>query len=324
MTKKADSSLESAKRVLRIEAEAVARLADRLGDGVDEAVNLLEQCRGRIIVTGMGKSGIIAQKIAATFSSTGSPAYFLHPAEAIHGDLGMLVAGDVLLAISHSGETAEIVRLLELVRRIGARIIGLSGGPRSTLARHADVHLDVGVDKEACSLDLAPTASTTAALAMGDALAICCHERRGFSADDFARFHPGGHLGRRLLQVASLMHRDDGIPAVGVDASLREAVTEMDRKKLGMTCVVDPDGRLAGIVTDGDLRRWTLQRPEPLSAGVAEAMIRTPATIAPEALATEALRLMEERLITSLPVVDGECRLRGVIQIHDLWRTELF
>jgi arabinose-5-phosphate isomerase len=272
----------------------------------------------------MGKSGIVAQKIAATLTSTGTPASFMHPAEAIHGDLGRIVAGDVVLAVSNSGETDELVRLLEVIRRLGARIVALSGNPASTLAREADVHLDVAVDREACPLDLVPTASTTAALAMGDALAVACYERRGFTASDFARYHPGGRLGRKLLRVAELMHTGPGLPAVPDTHSMRETVQEMSAKRLGMTCVVDADGRLVGVVTDGDLRRLVLRSDRPLEGVVRDAMTTTPTTIESDALATEALRLMEERKITSLPVVDGERRLLGVIQIHDLWRTELF
>lgn len=316
---------ETARRVLEIEARAVAELADRLDGSFDEAVEMLLGCKGRVVVTGMGKSGIVCQKIAATFSSTGTPAFFMHPAEALHGDLGMIVAGDVVVAVSNSGETDELVRLLELIRRLGASIVAMSGNPASTLARHADVHLYVGVAEEACSLDLVPTASTTAALAMGDALAVTCYERRGFSAGDFARYHPGGHLGRRLLQVAELMHTGEGVPAVGRTASMQETVEEMSAKRLGMTCVVeDGDRRLVGVLTDGDLRRLMLRVERPLEGTAGEAMTRTPATIVPEALATEALRMMEEKKITSLPVVDAERRLVGVIQIHDLWRTELF
>lgn len=314
----------TARAVLEIEAAAVGALAARLDVGFDRAVELLVGCPGRVIVTGMGKSGIICQKIAATLSSTGRPAAFLHPAEALHGDLGMLVTGDVLLAVSHSGETEEVVRLLELVRRLGARIVALTGDPGSTLARHADVHLDVGVGKEACSLDLVPTASTTAALAMGDALAVACYERRGFTAEAFARFHPGGRLGRKLVLVRALMHEGDDLPRVGESASMREAVQEMSKKRLGMTCVVDGAGRLSGILTDGDLRRRVLRTPAPLDGAVAGAMVRSPQTIGPDALASEALRLMEERKITSLPVVGQAGELFGVIQIHDLWRTELF
>jgi arabinose-5-phosphate isomerase len=313
-----------ARRVLGIESRALGELADRLDPSFDRAVEMLAACQGRVVVTGMGKSGIICQKIAATLSSIGMPAYFMHPAEALHGDLGMLVAGDLLVAVSNSGETQEIVRLLELVRRLGARIIGLSGNPGSTLARYADVHLDVGVREEACSLDLLPTASTTAAMAMGDALAIALGELRGFSARDFARYHPGGHLGRKLLRIDELMHRDAGVPSVNEHATMQEAVEEMSAKRLGMTCVVDGEGRLVGVLTDGDLRRRLLRVREPLRGTAGEAMTRTPLTIGPSALASEALRIMEDKKITSLPVVDEGRRLLGVIQIHDLWRTELF
>jgi arabinose-5-phosphate isomerase len=315
---------ETARRVLEIESRALAALIDRLDESFDRAVETLIGCRGRVIVTGMGKSGIIAQKIAATLSSTGMPAYFMHPTEAFHGDLGMLVEGDVLLALSNSGETSEIVRLLELVRRLGARIVSLTGAAQSTLARRSDLHLDVAVDEEACPLDLVPTASTTAALAMGDALAVACYERRGFSARDFAKFHPGGRLGRKLIQVDELMHRGDDLPAVAESASMREVLESMSAGGLGMTCVVDADGRLAGLLTDGDLRRRMLSANEPLGGDAAGAMTRGPRTIAPDALATEALQIMERHKITSLPVVDADGRLLGVIQIHDLWRTELF
>ena len=315
---------DTARRVLEIEAVAVSDLARRLDSSFDRAVDLLLGCRGRIVVTGMGKSGIVAQKIAATFSSTGAPSLFVHPAEAVHGDLGMIAPGDVVVALSNSGETEEIVRLLELIRRLGAAILALSGNPGSTLARHADVHLDVHVDREACSLDLVPTASTTAAMAMGDALAVACYERRGFSPVDFARYHPGGRLGRKLLLVESLMHRGDGIPSVPETASLAEAVREMSAKGLGMTCVVDGQGGLVGVLTDGDLRRRMLKVDRPLDGPVRESMTRSPLTIGDRALATEALRRMEERKVTSLAVTGDDGRLVGVIQIHDLWRTELF
>lgn len=323
-TAKRPPARDIARRVLEIETRAIATLVDRLGDDFDRAVELIDRCAGRVVVTGMGKSGLIGQKIAATMSSTGRPSYFMHPAEALHGDLGMIVSGDVLLALSNSGETAEIVRLLELVRRLGAGIVALTGDPDSTLARHADVHLDVGVDEEACGWDLVPTASTTAALAMGDALAIALYERRGFSPQDFARYHPGGRLARKLMPVESVMHRGDDAPRVLETVPLAEAVAEMSAKRLGMTCVVDDAGRLTGVITDGDLRRRMLAHPSPLDGTAADAMTRGPVTIAADALASEALKLMEERTITSVPVVAADGRLAGVIQIHDLWRTELF
>jgi len=315
---------ETARRVLEIEARAVADLAARLDESFDRAVTMLAECRGRIVVTGMGKSGIVAQKVAATLASTGTPAYFMHPAEAIHGDLGMIVAGDVVVALSNSGETEEIVRLLEILRRLGASLVGLSGDPRSTLARHADVHLDVGVHREAGSLEFVPTASTTAALAMGDALAVACYERRGFSVKDFARYHPGGRLGRKLLTVAELMHSGQAVPTVRESSPMPATIRVMSEGKLGMTCVVDDEGRLAGIVTDGDLRRFMIRSADPLEGTAGAAMTRSPVTLGPDGLATEALRLMEERKITSIPVVDGSRRVLGVIHLHDLWRTQLF
>ena len=315
---------DTAKRVLEIESRAIAGVARRLNRSFDDAVDRVLECRGRIVVTGMGKSGIICHKIAATLSATGTPAYFMHPAEAIHGDLGMIVEGDLLLAVSNSGETEEIVRLLEIVRRLGASIIAMTGDSRSTLARHADLHLDVSVDQEACPLDLVPTASTTAALALGDALAVACYEQRGFSTEDFARYHPGGRLGRRVLQVRELMHVDDHLPRVRRDAPLSETIREMSAKKLGMTCVIDGEGSLVGVVTDGDLRRRVLTCNAPLQGVAADAMTPSPPTIGPEELASRALGLMEEKKITSLPVTDESNKLVGVIQIHDLWRTELF
>ena len=318
------SPRETGRRVLEIEGRALADLIERLDESFDRAVEMLIECRGRVIVTGMGKSGIVAQKIAATFSSTGRPAYFMHPAEAVHGDLGMLVSGDLLIALSNSGETSEIVRLLELVRRLGARIVALSGDPGSSLARHADVNLHVGVNQEACGMDLVPTASTTAALAMGDALAVAVFEQRGFSLADFARYHPGGRLARKLQLVRDMMHAGEGVPRVLESATMEQAVREMDLKKLGMTCVVDERGKLRGVLTDGDLRRRMLRLARPMDGTAAEGMTRHPAIIGEEALASEALKLMEDRKITSLPVVDGSGTLAGVIQIHDLWRTELF
>ena len=315
---------DTGRRVLEIESRAVDDLATRLDERFDRAVEMLGACEGRIVVTGMGKSGLIGQKIAATLSSTGRPANFMHPAEAIHGDLGMLTEKDVLLALSNSGETAEVVRLLELVRRIGARIVALTGREDSTLARHADIHLDVAVDEEACSMDLVPTASTTAMLAMGDALAVAGYEQRGFSEHDFARFHPGGHLGRRLQRVESLMHRGDELPVCATVAPLRDGLTQMDEHGLGVVCVTDGDGRLSGVLTDGDLRRRMLAEDDPLSGSVGDAMTAGPSTIHADALAVDALKLMEDKKITSLPVIDTDRRLLGLIHLHDLWRTELF
>ena len=318
------SSRDTARRVLESESRALAELIDHVDDSFDRAVEMISSCKGRVVVTGMGKSGIISQKIAATLSSTGSPAFFMHPAEAVHGDLGMIVEGDVVVALSNSGETGEIVRVLELIRRLGARIIGISGDPGSTLARHSDVHIYAGVAREACSLDLVPTASAIAAMAMGDTLAVACYEARGFSANDYARYHVGGRLGRKLVQVEQLMHAGEEVPRVAEDAALADTVREMSDKGLGMSCVVDAGGRLVGVLTDGDLRRRILRVERPLDGATTEAMTRDPSTIAPDALATRALAVMEENKITSLPVVDSENKLLGVIQIHDLWRTELF
>lgn len=317
-------SRETARRVLTIEAEAVAGLAARLTPSFDRAVDLLVGCKGRVVVAGMGKSGIICQKIAATLSSTGTPAYFLHPAEALHGDIGLLVNGDVVLVVSNSGETEELVRCLELVRRVGVPIVAFTGRSDSTLARYADVHVDVSVAREACALDLAPTASTTAALAMGDALAVACYERRGFTAKDFAHRHPGGRLGRKITEVRELMRQGVAVPRVLDSVSMADAVHEMSAKGLGMTCVVDTGSRLVGILTDGDLRRLMLNSERPLEGPVSQAMTKSPVTIAPEALAGDALRLLEDRKITALAVADANLRLVGVLQIHDLWRTQLF
>jgi arabinose-5-phosphate isomerase len=317
-------SREIARRVLTIESEAVAALAARLDESFDRAVELLVGCKGRVVVAGMGKSGIVCQKIAATLSSTGTPAYFLHPAEALHGDIGLLVPGDVVLVVSNSGETEELVRCLELIKRLGVPIVALTGRPDSTLARHADVNVDVSVAREACALDLAPTASTTASLAMGDALAVACYERCGFTVTDFARTHPGGRLGRKITEVRELMRQGDAVPRVLPTASMADAVQEMSAKGLGMTCVVDASSRLLGILTDGDLRRRMLRSDRPLDGPVSAAMTTAPVTIAPEALAGEALRILEDRKITSLAVADAGRRLVGVLQIHDLWRTQLF
>jgi arabinose-5-phosphate isomerase len=318
-------SLETAKRVLRIEAEAIEGLLGRLDARFEQAVQLLFECKGRAVVTGMGKSGLIGRKIAATFSSTGTPAIFLHPAEALHGDLGMLVGDDVVLAISYGGETEEIVALLETLKRLGVRLVTLTGNLRSTLAAASDVALDISVKEEACSLNLAPTASTTAALAMGDALAIALLERRGFGPEDFAALHPSGRLGKKLRRVESLMHKDDDIPRVHLSTKMPDVIYEMSRKGLGMTTVVEDSNRLAGILTDGDLRRLMQARKgEAFELTAGECMTQNPVTITPEDLASKALNLMEQRKITSVVVVDAEKRVLGVVHLHDLWTLELF
>jgi len=318
------SDLDLARKVLQTEAAAILALVDRVGEGFGRAVQLLYECRGRVILTGMGKSGIICRKIAATLTSTGTPAFFLHPAEAIHGDLGVIQADDVVVALSYSGETEELLRLLETIRRVGARLIALTGSPASTLGQAADVALDGSVSEEACPFNLVPTASTTAALAMGDALAMTLAIRKGFRQEDFASLHPGGKLGKRLMRVEHLMHTGGDIPAVGLATPMRDVVYEMSSKGLGMTCVLGPGGVLAGIITDGDLRRHMGAMPDILARQAGEVMTSGPSTIDPSVLAVEALNLMERRKITSLPVVAPDRRVLGVLHLHDLWRTEMF
>jgi arabinose-5-phosphate isomerase len=315
--------LALARKVLRTEAEAILGLVDRLDERFARAVVMLRDCRGRVIVTGMGKSGIICRKIAATLSSTGTPAFFLHPAEAIHGDLGMVHRDDVVIALSHSGETPEVLRLLETIRRIGAQLIAMTGSPTSTLASAADLTLDCHVAEEACPLNLVPTASTTAALALGDALAMTLLIEKGFREEDFANLHPGGKLGKKLMRVESLMHTGDLAPVVDAVTPMHDVIYEMSRKGLGMACIVEA-GRLAGIITDGDLRRRMSDTPDILSLTAAEVMTRNPITIGRSMLAAQALNVMEARKITSLIVVAADGVVEGVLHLHDLWRTELF
>jgi arabinose-5-phosphate isomerase len=318
-------SLDSARRVLGIEAQAIHDLLTRLNGSFVRAVNLLLNCKGRVVVTGMGKSGLIGRKISATLSSTGTPSFFLHPAEALHGDLGMLARGDALLAISYGGETPEILNLLEALKRLEISIVALTGNLKSTLATASEVVLDVSVREEACSLNLAPTASTTAAMAMGDALAIALLERRGFKRDDFAALHPAGRLGQKLLRVEHLMHSGDALPRVSPETPMPATFHEMSAKKLGMTTVTTPDGKLAGILTDGDLRRLMEKHGgAALSMTAGDCMVRTPQTISPSLLASEALNLMEKRKITSIVVVDPATQnVVGVVHLHDLWTLEL-
>jgi arabinose-5-phosphate isomerase len=318
-------SIETARRVLRIEIAAIEGLLARLDATFERAVDALLGCKARVVVTGMGKSGLIGRKIAATFSSTGTPALFLHPAEALHGDLGMLAPGDVVVAISYGGETAEIVALLATIKRLALPLVTLTGNVRATLAAASDVVLDTSVREEACSLNLAPTASTAAAMAMGDALAIALLERRGFSHDDFAALHPGGRLGKKLLRVRDLMHAGEEMPRVAPEAKIPDVIYEISRKGLGMTTVLDEQGVLAGIITDGDLRRLMQRRGgATFDLAAAECWTREPATIGPEELASGALHLMEQRKITSVVVVEGEGRAVGVLHVHDLWTIELF
>jgi arabinose-5-phosphate isomerase len=308
--------------VIRNEAAAVAALAGRIDGNFARACAHMLACEGRIVVTGMGKSGHIGGKIAATLASTGSPAFFVHPGEASHGDLGMITHKDVVLALSNSGETSELLTIVPLIKRLGVPLIALTGNPRSNLAREADVHLDVSVAQEACPLNLAPTSSTTAALAMGDALAIALLEARGFTEQDFARSHPGGSLGRRLLlHIGDIMRSGDAIPRVTQDASLRDALMEMTRKGLGMTTVVDGAGRLAGVFTDGDLRRILDHGADIRRCGIAEVMTRPGISVAAHLLAVEALQVMEERKVNALPVVDADRQLVGALNMHDLLRA---
>jgi arabinose-5-phosphate isomerase len=318
-------SLETARKVLEIEARTLSELIGRLNGRFEQAVETLFACRGRVVVTGMGKSGIIGQKISATFSSVGTPSFFLHPAEALHGDLGRLVRGDSLLALSYSGETEELLRLVETVKRLGIPLITLTGNVRSTLAESSEVSIDVSVPQEACPLGLAPTASTTAMLAMGDALAMALLERRGFSQEDYASLHPAGGLGMKLRRVENLMHQGDAVPRVGPNTPMPEVIYEMSRKGLGLTTVVDGQERLVGFISDGDLRRF-IERTgnQALSASAVDCMTRSPLTIQRKELATRALNIMESRKITSLPVVDTQGKLEGVLHIHDLWATQMF
>jgi len=320
----APSSLETAIRVLSLEAEAIRALADRLGDSFLRAVDVAAACRGKIAVTGLGKSGIICKKIAATLSSTGSPAIFLHAADALHGDCGLLTREDVVLAISKSGETLEILQVLNVAKRLSLPVIAMAGESPCTLARYADVFLDVSVAEEACPLGLAPTTSTAAALAMGDALAIALMEKKGFGRDDFAALHPAGSLGKRLMPVAELMHQGSSVPKVHESSPMSEVICEMTQKGLGMTTVTNDRGTLVGVISDGDLRRLLQKSPDPLKNSAGQAMSKEPKTIKAQELAGVALAKMEEMKITSLVVVDSEGGVIGVVHLHDLWRTELF
>jgi arabinose-5-phosphate isomerase len=315
---------ETARKVLEIEAQAIQELIPRLDGTFDRAIELMLACAGRVVVTGMGKSGIVGQKVSATLASTGTPSLFLHPAEATHGDLGRIVRGDAVMAISYSGDTQEILALVPSIKRLAVPLLALTGHPGSPLAGVADVHLDVSIREEACPLGLAPTASTTAALAMGDALAMALLERRGFTVDDFAVLHPGGRLGRKLLRVEDLMHAGDQVPRVAPATPMKDVLFEMTRKRLGMTTVVDEQGRLVGMISDGDLRRQMERHGYTLLDRTAEqCMTRDPVSIGRREMAAAALAVLEQRKITSLPVVDGQGAVEGVVHLHDLWETEL-
>ncbi|HUE89566.1 MAG TPA: KpsF/GutQ family sugar-phosphate isomerase [Vicinamibacterales bacterium] len=315
--------LSLAKKVLQTEAAAILALADRLDERFAQAVTLVRDCKGRLILTGMGKSGIVCRKIAATFSSTGTPAFFLHPAEALHGDLGVIRSDDVVIALSYSGENEELVGLLEALKRLGARLIAMTGHARSTLAQAADVALDCRVSEEACPMNLVPTASTTAMLALGDALAMTVLVERGFQPEDFANLHPGGRLGKRLKRVQQLMHHGEQVPLVLPTTAMLDVIYEMSRKGLGMTCVVDDKRLLLGIITDGDLRRKMASFDNVLERSAADVMTPNPVAIGPATLAAQALNMLEQRKITSLVVVDDTRRVEGVIHLHNLWPTEL-
>jgi arabinose-5-phosphate isomerase len=315
---------ETARKVLEIESDAIRELIARLDASFDRAVEVLIACTGRVVVTGMGKSGIIAQKISATLASIGTPSLYLHPADATHGDLGRIVKGDALVSISNSGDTEEILALVPWLKRLGVPMVALTGSPRSPLAQAADVHIDVGVRSEACPLGLAPTASTTAALAMGDAISMALLERRGFTVDDFAVLHPGGQLGKKLMRVEDLMHTGDAIPRVAPGTTMKDVLFEMTRKRLGLTTVVEPDGTLAGVISDGDLRRQMERHGYALlDRSAAECMTRTPVLVDRRELATRALDLLESRRITALLVTDERGRIEGVLHLHDLWKTEM-
>jgi arabinose-5-phosphate isomerase len=313
--------------VVRIEAEALGALADRLAgtmaDAFARAVECLYSCAGRVVVTGMGKSGLVARKIAATLSSTGTPSLFMHPVEAVHGDLGMIVRGDIVLALSQSGDTEEILNLVPNIKRLDVKLVAMTGALRSTLAQAADITLDCSVAHEACNLGLAPTASTTTMVALGDALAVTLAEKRGFKEEDFADLHPGGKLGKKLARVSRLMHTGDAVPRVTPRTPMSQAIYEMSRKGLGVTTVTDGD-KLVGIISDGDLRRLLERRgKDVLDLTAGECMTRGPKTIAPDEFAAAALNVMEQKKITSLAVVDGDGRLEGIIHLHDLWGTEM-
>lgn len=312
-------SIESGKRVLAIEAKAIEDLMMRLDKSFSEAVEVLFSCKGRVVITGMGKSGLIGKKISATFASTGTPSFFLHPAEGIHGDIGMVMQGDVILVISNSGETGEIIALLPVFKRMNLKMICLTGRSQSTLSKNSDIVLDVSVKEEACPMNLVPTASTTVALAMGDALAVALFEKKGFKEEDFAFFHPGGALGRRLLlRVEDLMHTGSAIPMVHEESTMKDVICEMTSKKLGMTTVVDFDKRLKGIITDGDLRRVLERERDIFNLRVREVMTKNPKVISRDSLAVSAIQMMETHSITSLIILNGDRTIGGVIHLHDL------
>ena len=319
-----DPAIAEARRVLEVEAAAILGLRDHLDQGFIDAVDLIHGSTGRVVTMGMGKSGIICKKISATLASTGTPSFFLHPAEAIHGDLGMIVGGDVVLAVSNSGETEELVRLLQPIKRLGAQLVAITGNPASTIARNCDAHLSAAISEEACPLGLAPTASTTATLALGDALAMSLLLRKGFREEDFAVLHPGGKLGKRFLRVKDLMHSEDQLPVVNLHTGMRDVIYEMSKKGFGITAVVGDGGILRGVISDGDLRRLLQTSDDVLARTASECMKSDPVTIASDQLASAALQLMEQLKITSLLITADDGRLEGILHLHDLWGLELF
>lgn len=317
-------AIAEAKRVLEVESAAIRGLINHLDETFVDVVELINASSGRVVTMGLGKSGIICKKVSATLASTGTPSFFLHPAEAIHGDLGMIVRGDIVLAISNSGETEELVRLLPNIKRIGAQIVAMTGNPSSTLAKGADYHLSAAISKEACPLGLAPTASTTATLALGDALAMALLLRKGFKEEDFAFLHPGGKLGKRFLRVRDLMHAGEDVPVVRASTSMHDVIYEMSKKGFGITAVVDADQRLLGVISDGDLRRLLQKDEQILRKTAGDSVKRNPVTIAGDELASAALQMMEQRKITALFITDDTSHVEGIIHIHDLWGLELF
>lgn len=316
-------SIETGRKVLEIEANAIRKAMGRIDSEFEKAVDLLFHSAGQVVVTGMGKSGIIGRKIAATLTSTGTPSIFLHPAEAIHGDIGIINPQDLVIAISTSGETEEVVRLLSFIKRLGTKLISLVGNPDSTLTRQSDVSIDCSVEQEACPIGLVPSTSSTLTLAIGDALAIALMEKKGFSEEDYRFYHPGGTLGKKMLKVKHLMHTGDQMPVVGIQAAMKDVIRVINEKKFGVTVVINDRQEVAGIITDGDLRRMLLKGVDFSGTRASDCMTRNPLSIGAENLAVEALRILEEKAITSLVVKDGQNQLLGFLHLHDLWRTEM-
>ncbi len=316
-------SIDTGKQVLRTEANAILNAVQRIDGRFAAAVDILYRCRGQVVVAGMGKSGLIGRKIAATLTSTGTPAVFLHPAEAIHGDIGIIHPEDAVILLSTSGETGEVTRMLDYIKRLGIKMIALVGNPRSTLARQSDVFIDCGVEKEACPIGLVPSASSTLALAVGDALSIALMQKRGFSEEDFRYFHPGGQIGKKLLKVKHLMHKGRQLPKADAGARMKSVIRIINEKKFGVAIITRGRDRVAGIITDGDLRRLFLKGTDLARASAASCMTASPLCIREERMAVEALKIMEDRAITALIVVDERDRLRGLLHLHDLWRTEM-